>query len=315
MPTTSIPIPSSVSPITNLKDFIDKGRQDMLSFLASIGGTYIFWAVFPATDSLTSRQSEEERRVAEMVDQIDRARVDLALDSINGGSFLPSAIDRAPLQGTPARNMDGAELFAGTQSEAEDEWHEPDPGGHVEKSMTAQKSTLASSSSAAKGKWGNKDIQNALLAWILKACDDSRHYFHDIANRHGSPNVGKEALLRLCNIIAPPDGMHRQKVNHEHNVKLSNFSLDCNYAAWLKDLCQLRLMREYFKEHGSSVLDLFRQILLQIEYAGGSDNPITLLCTRWNLKLDNWTSTSRDDQETCRLSMPRPGDAMRGRAG
>ena len=52
-----------------------------------------------------------------------------------------------------------------------------------------------------------------------------------------------------------------------------------------------RLMRESFKEHGSSVLDLFRQILLQIEYAGGSDNPITLLCTRWNLKLDNWTST------------------------
>ena len=39
------------------------------------------------------------------------------------------------------------------------------------------------------------------------------------------------------------------------------------------------------------MLDLFRQILLQIEYAGGSDHPITLLCTRWTLKLDNWTST------------------------
>ena len=212
MPITSIPIPSSVSPITTLKDFIDKGREDMLSFLAAIKGTYIYWTVFPTNDPLTLKQAEEERRVAEMVDQIDCARIDLALDSINGGSFLPSAINRAPQQRTPARGMDGAELFAGTQSEAEDEWHEPDPDGNVERSMTAQKSTLASTSSAAKGKWGNKDIQNALLAWILKACDDSRHYFHDIANRRGSPNVGKEALLRLCNIIAPPDGMHLQKV-------------------------------------------------------------------------------------------------------
>ena len=42
MPITSIPIPSSVSPITTLKDFIDKGREDMLSFLAGIGGTYIY---------------------------------------------------------------------------------------------------------------------------------------------------------------------------------------------------------------------------------------------------------------------------------
>ena len=101
MPTTSIPIPSSVSPITNLKDFIDKGREDMLSFLAGIGGTYIYWTVFPTNDPLTLKQSEGERRVAEMVDQIDCARIDLALDSINGGSFLPSAINRAPQQGTP----------------------------------------------------------------------------------------------------------------------------------------------------------------------------------------------------------------------
>ena len=146
MPTTSIPIPSSVAPITNLKDFIDKGRQDMLSFLASIGGTYIFCTVFPTTDPLTLKQSEDERRVAQMVDEIDRARVDLAIDSINGGSFLPSSIYRRPQQGTPAREMEGAELFARTQSEEEEAWYEPDPGGHVERSMTAQKSALASTS-------------------------------------------------------------------------------------------------------------------------------------------------------------------------
>ena len=57
MPTTSIPIPSSVSPITNLKDFIDKGREDMLSFLAGIGGTYIYWTVFPTNDPLTLKQA------------------------------------------------------------------------------------------------------------------------------------------------------------------------------------------------------------------------------------------------------------------
>ena len=54
----------------------------MLSFLAGIGGTYIYWTVFPTNDPLTLKQSEGERRVAEMVDQIDCARIDLALDSI-----------------------------------------------------------------------------------------------------------------------------------------------------------------------------------------------------------------------------------------
>ena len=81
MPITSIPIPSSVSPITTLKDFIDKGREDMLSFLAAIKGTYIYWTVFPTNDPLTLKQAEEERRVAEMVDQIDCARIDLHLSA------------------------------------------------------------------------------------------------------------------------------------------------------------------------------------------------------------------------------------------
>ena len=72
--------------------------------------------------------------------------------------------------------MAGADLFARTQPAEEEAWHDPDPGGMVERSITAQKSTLPSTL-ATKGKWGNKDIQNALFAWILKACDDDRHYF------------------------------------------------------------------------------------------------------------------------------------------
>ena len=299
MTSTTISIPSNIDPIIDLRSLLN---SDMLMWLSTIHGAYIYHDAFPTQDEHTQERMANDKRIAMFIDELEDSRIGQAMDSLSSSDF-PSAI--SSVQDRRASNLPTQALFQ-KGSEAtktvkdEEVFHDSNdsstPAKEVEvkdtptedkRDMTGTptNSLRVPTASMTKGRHGNRTLQSSLFAWIRKACKDSPHWFRDL--NPSDPEIGVQALKRLSKWVAPQDNQIKHQWAKAFREKLDSFHLHCDYSAWIKELCELRLIKEYYGLPESSTKDLFNDMLTTIDGLG-SDSTMSIFSQKWHNAIDHW---------------------------
>ena len=77
MTSTTISIPSNVDPIIDLRSLLN---SDMLMWLSTIHGAYIYYDAFPTQDEHTRDRVEHDKRIALFIDELEDSRIGQAME-------------------------------------------------------------------------------------------------------------------------------------------------------------------------------------------------------------------------------------------
>lgn len=105
MTSTTISIPSNIDPIIDLRSLLN---SDMLMWLSTIHGAYIYHDAFPTQDEHTQERMANDKRIAMFIDELEDSRIGQAMDSMSSSDF-PSAI--SSVQDRRASNLPTQALF------------------------------------------------------------------------------------------------------------------------------------------------------------------------------------------------------------
>ena len=308
MTSTTISIPSNIDPIIDLRSLLN---SDMLMWLSTINAAYIYHDTFPSQDEHTQERMANDKRIAMFIDELEDSRIGQAMDSLSSSDF-PSAI--SSVQDRRASNLPTQALFQ-KGSEAtktvkdEEVFHDSNDSSTPAKKVevkdtptedkrvmtgTPTNSLRVPTASMTKGRHGNRTLQSSLFAWIRKACKDSPHWFRDL--NPSDPDIGVQALKRLSKWVAPQDNQIKHKWAKAFRERLDSFQLHCDYSAWIKELCELRLIKEYYGLPESSTKDLFNDMLTTIDGLG-SDSTMSIFSQKWHNAIDHWMEDNRRAHE------------------